>query len=158
MADGKTILYAVWGATIVSLFIFVPKNKVRLALVAYFFQQAMTWPMGLYVSDRGWIQYPIRFFENASQASFTFEFLFYPVMCVYFNIYFPAGKTLLVRSAYYILFCSTLTMAELFILQHTNLIRYIHWNAYLTWVTLFITAYVGRKFCLWFFERKESGY
>ena len=160
LIDGRNLLYFAWGITILSLFLFVPKNKIHLALVAFFFKQAMTWPLGLLVADMGWIQYPIRFFENANQASFTFEFFVYPVLCVYLNIYFPVKKHLLLRMAYYIVICSVVTLLELFLLHNTNLIRYIHWNGYLTWITLFITLYIDRQFCVWFFKsyNKTSDY
>ena len=154
--DGKTILYIVWTITILSLFFLIPKNKVRLALVAFLFKQVITWPTGLYVVHMGWIQYPIRFFENANQSSFTFEYFFYPVMCAYFNVYFPVGKSLSVRVAYYIFYCTILTLAELIILHNTHLIVYINWNAYATWVTLFITFYSTRQFCVWFFKQNQD--
>lgn len=154
--DGKLILYAVWIITTLSLFLFIPKNKVRLALQTILFKQVLTWPLGLFVVEMGWIQYPIRFFPNANQASFTFEYFFYPVVCAYFNVYFPSSKNLLTRVIYYILFCSSLTLAELFILHHTQLISYIHWNAYLTWASLFITFYITRQLCLWFFKPTNS--
>lgn len=154
--DGKIILYIVWITTILSLFFFIPKDKMRLALVSILFKQVITWPVGLFFVDIGWIQYPIRFFENANQTSFTFEYFFFPVICAYFNIYFPTGKRLLVRATYYILFCSILTFAELLLLHYTELIRYIYWNAYFTWLGLFITLFLSRKFCLWFFKPQNA--
>lgn len=149
--DDKGILYFMWIATTISLFVLIPKAKVGLALVAFLFAQALTWPMGLFTVDMGWIQYPIRFFENANYASFTFDYFFLPVMCVYFNIYFPEGKGLLRRTAHYTIFCTAMALLELLFLHHTNLIRYIHWNAYWTWITLWVNFYITRKFCLWFF-------
>ena len=74
--DGKGLLYFFWIVTILSVFLLVPKDKVRLAWVAFLFKQFLTWPLGLIVVDMGWIQYPIRFFENASYSSFTFEYFF----------------------------------------------------------------------------------
>lgn len=150
--DGKTILYFTWALTIASLFVLIPKAKVRLALVAFFFKQVITWPLGLYVVHMGWIQYPIHFFENSNQTSFTFEYFFFPVMCAYFTIYYPDKKSLSTQAAYYVSFCSVITLAELYLLHNTNLIRYIHWNAYVTWISLFVTFYITRKFCLWFFQ------
>lgn len=152
LLDGRQFLYFVWIATTISLFFLIPKDKVRLALVAFLFKQVITWPIGLFVVDMGWIQYPIRLLQNANQTSFTYEYFFYPVICAYFNVYFPNGKGLVQRATYYIIFCSVLTLAELLALHYSNLVRYIHWNAYWTWITLFITFYVTRKFCLWFFK------
>ena len=160
LIDGRNLLYFVWGITLLSLFLFIPKNKIHLALVAFLFKLAMTWPLGLFVVDMGWIQYPIRFFENANKASFTFEYLVYPVLCVYLNVYFPVKKHLLLRMAYYTVICSVVTLVELFLLYNTNLIIYIHWDAYLTWITLFVTFYLNRQFCVWFFKsyNKTSKY
>ncbi|WP_371364503.1 CBO0543 family protein [Sporomusa rhizae] len=150
--DDTILLYFAWSITILSFFFCIPKSKLHLALLAFMFKQVLTWPLGLYVVDMGWIQYPIRFFENANQTSFTFEFFFSPIICAYFNIYFPEDKSPLVKLAYYALFCTALTLSELFILHHSNLIVYIHWNAYSTWLSLFITFYITRQFCLWFFQ------
>jgi len=152
MIDGKNILYFMWIVAALCIILFIPRNKVRLAWVAFLFNQFLTWPLGLCVVDMGWIEYPITFFEKATHTSFTFEFFIYPVISSLFNIYFPEGKSFWRRSAYYVLFCSTITIFELFILHYTELIRYIHWNAYFSWITLFITFYLCHKFCLWFFK------
>lgn len=142
MFDGKVLLYFIWFIMILSLFFFIPKGKIHLALLAFLFKQLLTWPLGLYVVNMGWIQYPVRFFENANYASFTFEYFAYPLLCTYFNIYFPVGKSLFIRVMYYTFFCTLMTLFELLVLHYTDLIRYIHWNAYLTWITLFITFFL----------------
>ncbi len=150
-AEGKTVLYGIWVVTILCLLLFIPRSKARLAWVAFLFKQAITWPLGLYVVDVGWIQYPVRLLENANYTSVTFEYLFYPAICSFFNVYFPEGRSLSIRALFYAAFCSALTLVELWVLHHTEFIRYIHWNAFLTWGSLFITFYLSRKFCLWFF-------
>jgi hypothetical protein len=151
MIDGKILLYFVWGITICSLFLFIPRGKVRLAWVAFLFEQVLTWPLGLVVADRGLISYPVNFLENATRVSFTYEYLFLPAICAYFLVYFPNDNRFSIRATYYIAFCTVLTLLELLVLHYTNLVRYIHWNASFTWLAIFITFYVTRKFCLWFF-------
>ena len=96
--DGKGLLYLVWIVTLVSLFFYIPKDKIHLALLAFLFKEFLTWPLGLYVVDAGWIQSPIRFFENASYTSFTFEFFLFPILCSYFNVYFPEDKSFFILS------------------------------------------------------------
>lgn len=152
MLDGKFFLGFVWAVTLLSLLYLIPKNKVRLAWVAFLFKELLTWPLGLLTVEMGWIEYPIRFLEKANHTSFTFEYFFYPVICAYFNVYYPEGKKQWIQILYYVLFCSVLTLAELFLMQHTMLIRYIHWSGYTSWITFFITFYVTRRFCLWFFR------
>lgn len=151
--NDKYILYFVWIATGISIPLFIPKNKRRLAWVSFLFSQVLTWPLGLFVADMHWIQYPVRMFAEGTHGSFTYEYFFYPIMCSFFNAYFPTGeRRLWMRATYYAGYCSILTLAELFLLHNTNLIRYIHWNAFFTWISLFTTFSLTRKFCLWFFK------
>ncbi len=150
--DGKGLLYLAWAVPLVSLFFYIPKDKIHLALLAFLFKEFLAWPLGLYVVDIGLIQYPIRFFENASYTSFTFEFFLFPILCSYFNVYFPEDKSFFIKMMYYFLFCTGISLLELWILHNTNLIRYIHWNVYLTWISILISFYISRRFCLWFFK------
>lgn len=154
--NGKSVLYIVWITTTLSLPILIPKSKVRLALVAGLFKQLLTWPLGLLVVDQGWIEFPIHFYENAGRGSFTFDYFFYPIMCAYFQVYFPVQNGTGIRAAYYVLFTTVLTLAEIYLKNNTQLIRYIHWNGYLTWITILITFYLSRQFCLWFFKPFEQ--
>ena len=152
----KAILYFAWIATLISLVLLIPKDKIRLGMVAFLFKMFLTWPMGLYVVNEGWIEYPVRFFANAAQASFTFEYFFYPAICAIFNVHFPEGKPAYVRAVYYILFCTVITAAEALLERHTDLIKYIHWNEAITWITLFITFYATCQFCRWFFNINKN--
>lgn len=150
------ILYFTWIATLISLVLLIPKAKLRLASVAYLFKLFLTWPLGLYVANKGWIEYPVRFFANATKVSFAFEFLFYPAICAIFNVHFPEDKPAYVRALYYILYCTAITAAESLLRHNTDLIRYIHWNEAITWVTLFSTFYINRQFCRWFFKINKA--
>lgn len=152
LLEGRTILYLVWIVTIASAVFFIPRNKVRLAWVAFLFTQLITWPVGLLIVDIGLIKFPTEFLQNASHTSLTFEYLVFPAICAFFNVYFPEGRSPLIRLAFYSFFCTAITALELFALNYTDLIRYIHWNAYLTWGSLFLTFYFCRKFCVWFFN------
>lgn len=152
MFNGDTLLYIIWVFTISSVILFIPKNRIHMAWQAFLFGQVLTWPLGLFIADLGWVQYPVNFFENATQASFTYEYLFLPVICAYFVVYFPSKRRLSTRLAYYAGFCTVLTLLELIILHYTNLIRYIHWNAFFTWITIWTILYTTRKFCVWFFR------
>lgn len=154
--DDKAILYFTWIATAISLVLLIPKDQLRLAMVAFLFKQFLTCILGVIVANMGWIEYPVRFFANATKTSVTFEFLFYPSICAIFNAHFPEDKPAYVRAAYYILYCTAITAAESILHRYTDLIRYIHWNESLTWITLFITFYLSRQFCRWFFKINKN--
>ncbi|WP_372660709.1 CBO0543 family protein [Cohnella sp.] len=146
-----TILVAVW-ITAFSLFFFVPRQKIRLALVAYLFKQMLTWMVGLIVVELGWIEYPVRCFATVNRSSFTFEYLAYPIICGLFNARYPENRSLLFKLFYYSSYCTVITVVEVLIEKNTDLINYIHWSWYWTWITLFITFFMSRTFCKWFFS------
>lgn len=131
---------------------FIPRSKRRHAQVAFLFKQFLTWFSGLIVANLGLIEYPVRFFPAVNKASFTFEFLAYPVICAFFNVYYPENKSKLVKIAYFLSYACTLTAIELILESYTQLIKYIHWSGYLTWITLLLTLYISRIYYRWFFK------
>lgn len=151
------ILIAVeWIVTIILLVKFIPKNKIRLALVAFHGKQVLTWVMGLSVAQLKLIEYPIRLFPYANKACFTFEFFTYPSLCAIFNVKYPLKKNAFGQFMYYFYYCTTLTVIEVIVEKYTDILKYIHWTWYITWITLFITFYLTRSYCVWFFKLKEN--
>lgn len=151
------ILISAWVVTILLLIFFVPKNKIRQAHVIFLFVQVITWVTGLIVVQLGLIEYPVRSFSNAYKASFDFEYFIFPSICVIFNLHYPEEKGILKRFLYYSYYCSTITVIEVICEKFANIIKYIHWTWYITWITLFITFYISHKYYLWFFELKNKG-
>lgn len=145
------ILATVW-ITAFSLFFFVPRHAFRLAQLALLFKQLLTWVIGLVVVELGWIEYPVREFASENRSSFTFEYLAYPIVCGLFNARYPENRSWRFKLFYYFSYCSVITAVELLIEKNTDLIRYIHWNWYWTWITLFVTFFMSRNFCKWFFS------
>lgn len=145
-----------WIITIALLIKFIPRNKLREAYVAYFFKQLITWLTGLVVAELGLIIYPVRMFPRASGTSFTFEYFVYPAICAIFNVNYPENKSKLVQSFYYISFCTVITIVEVIIEKTTDILIYIHWTWYITWITLFITFFMTRKYFEWFFRLNKE--
>jgi len=86
------ILYFVLIVFLLILWKFIPPDKRRNAQVAFLSKQFLTWFSGLVVSNLGLIEYPVRFFPSVSKTSFSFEFVAYPVICAFFNVYYPEAK------------------------------------------------------------------
>ncbi|WP_077324785.1 CBO0543 family protein [Virgibacillus siamensis] len=78
MKSAYTIEISAIIIVIILLGIFVPKNKIREALVILMFKQAMTWILGLAAVQLDWLEYPDRIlFPDATQTSLYFmEVLF----------------------------------------------------------------------------------
>ncbi|HOM42259.1 MAG TPA: CBO0543 family protein [Bacillota bacterium] len=152
------ILSSIWIVMALMLFLFVPRNKLREAIVIFFFKQFLTWAIGLAVVQFGLIEYPVRMFANATKSSFDYEFFFYPSTCVVFNLHYPEGKGRLHEFMYFFYYCSIMTIVEVLAERYTNILNYIHWTWYITWITLFITFYLSRKFYVWYFRLKPNSH
>ncbi|MEQ2525797.1 CBO0543 family protein [Bacillaceae bacterium CLA-AA-H227] len=137
---------------------FIPKNKIRLSIVAFLFKQLITFLIGLVVVELGLIEYPVRCFASVSRTSFSYEYYAFPVVCAAFNVWYPTNRSLLYRMGYYAGYCSVLTVIEVIIEKHTQLIKYIHWEWYITWISLCISFFIVHVFCLWFFAKERVSY
>jgi hypothetical protein len=130
---------------------FIPKRKRRLAVVAFLFKQVIIFLIGLVVVELGLLEYPIRLFADINRTSFTYEYYAFPVSCAAFNVWFPNGRSSLIQLGYYVGYTSVLTIVEVIIEINTELINYIHWEWYITWITICLSFYLVRLFCVWFF-------
>ena len=148
-----TIIVGEWIITIALLFKFIPRNKFKKATLAFLFNQVITWLFGLLVVELRLIKYPVRLlFTYASKTSFTFEYFVYPSICGIFNVYYPTKKNFVGQFMYYFYYCTSMTILEVIFEKYTDILKYIHWTWYITWITLFFTFYVTRKFYVWFFK------
>jgi len=150
------ILIAAWIITAIILVRYIPKEKIREAQLVFLFTQLITWFIGLLVVEFRLIEYPVEFFEYATQSSFTFEYFIFPALCAVFNINYPENKSIFKQAMHYINFCSVMTLIEVICERYTNIITYLHWTWYLTWITLFITFYLSRQYYRWFFKLKND--
>ncbi|WP_052015713.1 CBO0543 family protein [Halalkalibacter hemicellulosilyticus] len=151
-----TLLVIVWVITIISLFKFVPRNKIRQASMIYLFKQLLTWLFGLIVVEFKLIQYPKRLFKRANATSFTFEYFVFPSICIIFNLYYPITKSLSIKLLYHILYSASMTGIELLFERFTLLIKYTNWKWYYTFISLTFTFYLSRVYYQWFFKTKRN--
>jgi hypothetical protein len=149
----KTIIASAYAISAFLLLNFVPKNKIRYAIVPFLFKQVLTWLFGLLVVEKNLIKYPYRaFFSKTYKASFCFEYFFYPVLCVIFNLYYPEKRNLAVKGIYYFLYTSFIVGLEVLFMKYTKLIRYKKWHWYWSFITLWFTSYLSHVFYKWFFK------
>ncbi|WP_342431285.1 CBO0543 family protein [Neobacillus sp. FSL H8-0543] len=146
------ILISVY-ALATGILLFIPKNKIRLAVVAFLFKQVITILFGLVVVELGLLEYPIRLFASVNRTSFTYEYFAFPVVCAAFNVWYPNGRNPVFQIGYYSGVVSVLTAVEVIIEKHTDLINFIHWEWYTSWITICLSFYITRLFCVWFFAK-----
>lgn len=146
------LLLSVYVVATGTLF-FIPKNKFRLAVVAILFKQVITFLIGLVVVELGLLEYPVRLFPSVNRTSFTYEYFAFPVICAAFNVWYPNNRSTLLQLAYYAGFTSVLTIGEIIIEKYTDLITYIHWAWYISWISICLSFFISRLFCRWFFAK-----
>lgn len=154
----KDILFLLvaWFISIVMLILFIPKNKVRQAQLVFLFHQATTMLIGILVADYGLIEYPVRLFMNTTNSNFSFEYFIYPSISAIFNVNYPDRKSPWKQFLYYFYFCTVMTIIEVLFENYTNILKYIHWTWYITWITLFLTLFISRKYYTWFFRPRDT--
>lgn len=149
------IILAVWLISL-GLLLLIPRQKVRTAATAFLFKQFITWILGLVVVEYGLITYPVRLFAGENRSSFTYEFFVYPTVCALFNVYYPYAKSRWIQFLYYCGYCTILAVPEIFLEKYTDVIKFHHWAWYLSWISLFITFAMTRRFCVWFMKGIET--
>lgn len=157
MVMERIILICIWIVTCSLLIITVPRKKIREAFVIFSFKQMLTWFLGFLVVQYKLIEYPVREFPYAARNSFSFEYFIYPAICIVFNLKFPENKGNLNKTLWYLFFPSWMTALEVIIEKYTDLVNYITWQWYWTWVTFLITFYLSRIFYLWFMKKQTGG-
>ncbi|WP_239631008.1 CBO0543 family protein [Paenibacillus sp. H1-7] len=133
------------------LILIIPRQKHRLAMVAFLFKQYITCIFGHAVVEHKLLAYPVRELADVSRTSFTYEYMAYPMTCAVFNAYYPNHRSGWIQFGYYVLFTTVLTIVEVLLVQYTDLIRYIRWNWFWSWVTIFLTFLMTRAFCVIYF-------
>ncbi|WP_127584266.1 CBO0543 family protein [Paenibacillus koleovorans] len=133
--------------------VFTPRDRIRDANVVFLFKQVITWLFGLMVVQFRLIEYPIREFPYATKASFAFEYFIFPSMCVIFVLRFPERKSRLHKLGWYLFWPTWLTIVEQIIRLHTNLVQYLHWNWFLTWITLLASFFISHLYYKWFVRK-----
>jgi hypothetical protein len=147
----KLIIGFQWLAGLISIW-FIPKEKFREASFIYLIAQVPAWILGLSVVEAGLIIYPARLFSEVNGTSFTFEFFILPMVSIFFNLYYPAQKNKLAKAFYYIRILSAFTFAEYLTEKYTEILTYIHWHWYFTWLSMGLVIYIVRATYKWFFK------
>jgi hypothetical protein len=147
------VIISAWLVTILLLILFTPRDKIREAHVLFMFKQVLTWLTGLLVVEFGLIEYPVREFHIATATSFSFEYFIYPAVCIVFVLRFPKHKTVWHKIGWFALFPTAITIGEVLIERYTNLIKYINWTWYWTWLSLLLFDIITFCYYLWFIKK-----
>lgn len=145
------ILYSVWSLVIFSL-VLIPKDRLNEASVIFLFHQSLAWTLGLFAAEWNLIAYPVRELASVNRTSFTFEFFVFPVIGVFYILHYPEKKGIGARILYTAAITTVIIIPEIIFEKYTDLIKYIHWDWYISWLSVYGTFYLVRLFHHWFFK------
>ncbi|MFD0828939.1 CBO0543 family protein [Neobacillus sp. M.A.Huq-85] len=151
MKIDQLILYILYSCTFISL-AFIPKDKLRDASIIFLFQQFVTWFAGILAVGFNLLEYPVRELAKVNGTSFLYEFFQYPVITVFFCLFYPKTNSFWKKSLYICAYSTGLTLPEVIIEKYTNLISYIHWHWYYTWASVYATLFLAWIFYKWYFR------
>lgn len=153
LSTDTIILYSVNLFTVLLLWFFIPRDKLIEAQISFLFMQVLTWLFGAIVVENKLVEYPVRFLENAYHASFTFEYFVFPAVSALYNLHFPSKKGWFDKIMYMLAYPTAMTIVEVFLEKYTNLVKYVCWSWYWSFITLLITLVISYAYYKWIFKK-----
>lgn len=152
----RFILIAISLISIGSVF-YIPKEKYRLALISFLVFRALTWAVIVFLVQTGAIEYPVREFTRATQIGFITNYLFYPMIFVWFILSFPTKESLKKKILHYFIFISVIVWFIYFIAVYTDLENFIKGTVRSQTIRLYLNFSIDFIIChiyiLWFSKK-----
>lgn len=151
MNPDRWVLLIVWVVCLPALFLGVASVRWREMAFVFLCNQSYTWTMSLLLVESGHVSNPVREFARASGCNFTFNFILYPTVAVFYCLYAPKGTW---RNALHLgLYVAGLALFMWAMGEYTRLVdmRHMGWPLRLFVVgSGLITVRIGH---MWYFGR-----
>ncbi|WP_456276056.1 CBO0543 family protein [Bacillus sp. AK128] len=108
-------------------------------MIVFFLKGYISSFIGTVVVRNNQLSYPVRFMRKFFRISILFDYLLFPLICVFFNRV-TVNKNSLATIGYAIVFSLPMTILEVILERFTDLIKYKNnWSWLITLITLTIT-------------------
>ncbi|WP_299089555.1 CBO0543 family protein [uncultured Metabacillus sp.] len=133
----KVILWILLILGIVLFLNSLRKPPIKHWILIYLLASYFSIFLGVLVVEEKMLKYPVQFFDKYFSSSILYEYLLFPVVCIYFYQTTFHSKFLgIIRQAF--LYTAALTLTEIMLEKYTDLIEYLTW----TWLHTFISIYL----------------
>jgi hypothetical protein len=114
-------------------------------IIIFLFKGYLSSILDKIVVRKGYIKYPVKLFKSFD-ISFIFDYLLFPVSCVYYNQVTKSSNILgIILKSFY--FSVPMTLIEHFFETRTSLISFKKgWNSYASLVSITVTFLLSRGF------------
>jgi hypothetical protein len=133
----RIILWALLLVGITLLIFSLRKPFIKDWILIFLLNAYLSTLIGVLVVEENMLEYPIRFLDNYFTSSLLYEYLLFPVVCIYLyqKTYDSSFKGIFL---YCLLFTTALTVIEVLFERYTDLIEYHTW----TWMHTFISTFI----------------
>lgn len=122
--------YMLWSLLLLGIILLVfslRKPPITQWLLTFLLNAYISVFIGVVVVEHKMLEYPIKFLPDFFDSSLLFEYLLFPVVCVYFyQTTYRSPFLAIIGQAF--LYCGTLTAVEVLLEKHTDLIEYHTWT------------------------------
>jgi hypothetical protein len=157
MLKERILLIAIWLVSIAVTVLFVSKAKRREAALSFLACQCLTWINSLLRVKFHLLVFPVREFPKATDLLVSTEFFMYPLICAFYYIYDPKSSSVFRRFIHLCIWTTGADLVEVLLEKYTNLITYLHFTWYWTWLDFFVLFIVTNVYCNWFFKKTGNG-
>ncbi|MBJ6360979.1 CBO0543 family protein [Paenibacillus roseus] len=119
----RIIIILAWIISLVGLLV-LKRLSWREKFLLFIAVQFFTWSLGMINVELGVIQYPVRDFSVATSVNFSFHYVLFPAIGVYFVAYYPAGRRLISRLLYNFSFAAGFVIGYVLCRKYTELVDF----------------------------------
>lgn len=132
----RIILWALFIIGITLLFFSFRKPVIKDWIIIFLLSAYLSTFFGVLVVEEKMLRYPIRILSKFFDTSLLYEYLLFPVVCIYFyqTTYHSRYISIALQCA---LYTTALTIIEVLFERYTDLIEYHTW----TWMHTFISTF-----------------
>jgi hypothetical protein len=130
----------------------VARNRLPIAIFSLLICQALTWLNTLLHVKFHLLAFPVREFPKATDLLFTTEYFFYPVICTVCYLFESRRSRMSERLLTVLFFISLLTLIDGCLERYTDLVEYLNYGLFWTWLDFIFIYYISRCCTNWFFK------
>jgi hypothetical protein len=134
----KLILYGLSIFGFILLPITLRKEPKKDWIIVFLLKTLLSGFLGNIIAANKLVEFPVRLFPKAFKSSIVYDWLLFPLMCVFYNqtTYKSKMPNIILQALFYSI---PMTIVEYILERKTNLIKYRKWKWYYTLLSLFVT-------------------
>jgi hypothetical protein len=142
----KKLLRIVLGVGLLLIPFAFKREKLKDWLLIFFLKGYIASLLDQIIVKKKHISYPVRFMSKYFDSSILFDYLLFPLLCVFYNRTSEKSNLTSIFLQSFI-YSTPMTVLEVILEKKTNLIKYKkNWNWLITYVTLLVTFLFVRGF------------